>query len=253
MTQNIACRVFKEQIKLINQLPEKERATVLYLAINHCFNQIDNQNENQIDNQNENAYVSVSVSESLSDISKCVLELLKKNIVCKEFSNNYGGKRDGSGRKSMKLVKSGQTGQNEQTENKNKTGTKRIRPSLQEVVDYCNERKNGVDANKWYDYYTANGWKVGRNPMKDWKATVRTWEKEHPVQQTQQEPMVLVQEGNFYIDDSEKYCKGYADLVTDIPQERRDRLYSWFIDKFNGQKIKLSFVRSVLMRAKDGQ
>lgn len=99
MTRNIACRLFKEQINLINQLPEKDRPLVLYLAINNSFNQFENQNDNQIENQNENAYVSVSVSESLSDISKCVLELLSKNIVCKEFSNNYGGKRTGSGRK----------------------------------------------------------------------------------------------------------------------------------------------------------
>ena len=87
MTRNIACRLFKEQINLINQLPEKDRPLVLYLAINNSFNQFENQNDNQIENQNENAYVSVSVSESLSDISKCVLELLSKNIVCKEFSN----------------------------------------------------------------------------------------------------------------------------------------------------------------------
>lgn len=50
-------------------------------------------------------------------------------------------------------------------------------PSLQEVIDYCNERKNNVDANKWFDYYTSNGWKVGKNHMKDWKAAVRTWER----------------------------------------------------------------------------
>ena len=96
--KNVACRIFKEQLDLINQLPENERAIVLYQAICHCFNQIDNQNENQIENQNEYAYVSVSVS--VSELSKCVLELLKKNIVCKEFSNNYGGKREGAGRKS---------------------------------------------------------------------------------------------------------------------------------------------------------
>lgn len=52
-----------------------------------------------------------------------------------------------------------------------------IIPSLQDVIDYCNERMNGVDANKWFDYYTSNGWKVGKNPMKDWKACVRTWER----------------------------------------------------------------------------
>ena len=51
------------------------------------------------------------------------------------------------------------------------------RPSLDDVKSYCRERNNGVDAQKWYNYYSANGWKVGKNPMKDWKAAVRTWER----------------------------------------------------------------------------
>ena len=51
------------------------------------------------------------------------------------------------------------------------------KPTIEEVVDYCNERNNDVDAEKFYDYYSSNGWKVGKNGMKDWKASVRTWEK----------------------------------------------------------------------------
>lgn len=53
-----------------------------------------------------------------------------------------------------------------------------VKPTLDDVRAYCIERGKGVDAEKWYNHYTANGWKVGRNPMKDWKAAVRTWEKE---------------------------------------------------------------------------
>ena len=49
-------------------------------------------------------------------------------------------------------------------------------PTLDDVRAYCIERGKGVDADKWYNHYTANGWKVGRNSMKDWKAAVRTWE-----------------------------------------------------------------------------
>ena len=49
-------------------------------------------------------------------------------------------------------------------------------PTLEEVQKYCSERKNNVDPNKWLSHYQANGWKVGRNSMKDWKAAVRTWE-----------------------------------------------------------------------------
>lgn len=52
-----------------------------------------------------------------------------------------------------------------------------IRPTLEQVTQYCQERNNDVDPQRFMDYYTANGWKVGRNSMKDWKAAVRTWEK----------------------------------------------------------------------------
>ena len=50
-------------------------------------------------------------------------------------------------------------------------------PTIEEVKEYCSERKNRVDAERFVNYYTANGWKVGKNPMKDWKAAVRTWER----------------------------------------------------------------------------
>ena len=42
---------------------------------------------------------------------------------------------------------------------------------------YCEERNNNVDAEYFIDHYESNGWKVGKNPMKDWKATVRNWER----------------------------------------------------------------------------
>ena len=51
------------------------------------------------------------------------------------------------------------------------------KPTLEEVQQYCLERKNNINAEKFIDYYESNGWKVGRNSMKDWKATIRTWEK----------------------------------------------------------------------------
>ena len=57
------------------------------------------------------------------------------------------------------------------------TRTKFLPPSAEEVKAYCIERGNNVDAERFVDYYTANGWKVGKNSMKDWKAAVRTWER----------------------------------------------------------------------------
>lgn len=51
------------------------------------------------------------------------------------------------------------------------------KPTEIEVKEYCKERKNTVDADKFINYYESNGWKVGKNSMKDWKAAVRNWEK----------------------------------------------------------------------------
>jgi hypothetical protein len=51
------------------------------------------------------------------------------------------------------------------------------KPTIQEVNEYCVERNNSVNPESFIDFYESNGWKVGKNPMKDWKACVRTWEK----------------------------------------------------------------------------
>lgn len=57
------------------------------------------------------------------------------------------------------------------------------RPTLLEVKAYCEERHNGIVPEQWYDYYEANGWKVGRNAMKDWKACIRSWERRRAEEQ----------------------------------------------------------------------
>ena len=49
-------------------------------------------------------------------------------------------------------------------------------PTLEEVKAYCEERGNSVDPQRFINHYSSNGWKVGKNPMKDWHAAVRTWE-----------------------------------------------------------------------------
>lgn len=51
------------------------------------------------------------------------------------------------------------------------------KPTIEEVRAYCQERRNRVDVDKWFAHYESNGWRVGKNPMKDWRAAVRTWER----------------------------------------------------------------------------
>jgi len=51
------------------------------------------------------------------------------------------------------------------------------RPTLEELKNYCLERKNNVDAEAFLDFYDSKDWKIGKNKMKNWKAAVRTWER----------------------------------------------------------------------------
>ena len=69
------------------------------------------------------------------------------------------------------------------------TTTKRKRfekPTLSEIKAYCIERGNKVDAQHFFDYYESNGWRVGKNSMKNWQAAVRTWEKNSYTNTTKQ-------------------------------------------------------------------
>ena len=66
----------------------------------------------------------------------------------------------------------------EEEKESKKTRSRFSPPSLEEVKSYCLERKNNVDPERFINYYTSNGWKVGKNSMKDWQAAVRTWEKD---------------------------------------------------------------------------
>ena len=50
-------------------------------------------------------------------------------------------------------------------------------PTLDEVKQYCEERKNNIDPMAFIDFYSSKGWMIGKNRMKDWKAAVRTWER----------------------------------------------------------------------------
>ena len=67
---------------------------------------------------------------------------------------------------------------NKDNVNTNKDKIKKfIPPTVEEVAEYCRERKNGINAESFVDFYESKGWLIGKNKMKDWKAAVRTWER----------------------------------------------------------------------------
>ena len=66
---------------------------------------------------------------------------------------------------------------NKRESKREKNASRFTPPQVEEVKQYCVERENGIDAEAFIDYYTARGWKIGSQLMKDWKAAIRTWER----------------------------------------------------------------------------
>lgn len=65
-----------------------------------------------------------------------------------------------------------------------------VPPTVEEVAAYCAERQNGVNPQRFVDFYTANGWTQGKGkPIKDWQAAVRTWEQRDGYSQARGMPM----------------------------------------------------------------
>lgn len=92
-----------------------------------------------------------------------------------------------------------------------------VRPSFEDVEAYCRSRSNGIDPQAFIDYYTANGWKVGGNPMKDWRAAVRNWE-----QRRKQNPAPQVPRPSQHISPEERTLAALARL-----QERDGMLHTF--------------------------
>ena len=69
-------------------------------------------------------------------------------------------------------------------DNKENNKRKFIKPTIEEIEEYCKERNNGINANAFYDFYEAKDWYIGKNKIKDWKACVRTWEQRQHKKET---------------------------------------------------------------------
>lgn len=105
-------------------------------------------------------------------------------------------------------------------------------PTIEEVRQYCEERKNGIDAETFWNFYQSKGWKVGKEPMKDWKAAVRTWEhkrKQENNTNTQQTANGIKLGVGEYIEEQtgrRTYGTGKATIPLTAPPRPTDK-YCW--------------------------
>lgn len=72
-------------------------------------------------------------------------------------------------------------------------------PTLENVSEYCREMGyTNVDAERFIDFYTSNGWMVGKNRMKDWKAAVRNWDRREKNPQRQDGAAEVAKKNHFH-------------------------------------------------------
>lgn len=75
--------------------------------------------------------------------------------------------------------------------NKESNSSRRfVKPTIEQIADYCKEKGYDVEAERFFNYYESKGWVVGKSPMKDWKAAVRTWASNQKSSQPSSSPQV---------------------------------------------------------------
>lgn len=161
---------YRSYYEAVRELPKKEQSAVM-LAI--CAYALDEEEPN------------------LTGTAKAIFSLVRPTLDAsrrKAISGKSGGERKQTESKTEANDKQTAREKENKKENKNKKENecykpqtpKRVvfvPPSLEDVTAYCKERGNSVDPQAFIDFYTSKGWMVGKNQMKDWKASVRTWEK----------------------------------------------------------------------------
>jgi hypothetical protein len=137
-----------------------------------------------------NKYFSNLYGKSVVTVSKWIGELIANGYISSSYTYKLGTKE--IDRRYLSILKGGikendkggikeNFKDNNTSINTNTTySNNKVRfkkPTVNEIAEYCIERKNNIDAETFYDFYESKDWKIGRNKMKAWKACVRTWEK----------------------------------------------------------------------------
>ena len=139
---------------VITMLPEPNHNVITSLPeTDHIVDtEIEKELESELESETEPEKESDADTESLLDPERDGAPETRTTTAAQAGKGNFSGKR---------LDKAAQW----------------VKPEPEEIAAYCAERQNGIDPEQFYDYYEANGWRMGQNPMRSWKAAVRTWER----------------------------------------------------------------------------
>jgi len=126
------------------------------------------------------------VDTELDDAIGALFDLIRPQVLANNKRYQNGSKAKAKPKQTESKTEANKNVNENVNENENvvKEKTKRevfSKPTIEDITSYCRERNNNVDPQKFYDFYESKGWMVGKNKMKDWKAAVRTWERNSPI------------------------------------------------------------------------
>lgn len=159
---------------------------VVNMAFLHIRRQLDKDNEKYEDTKAKRSEAGKKAMSSRWNITEVTAKDNKTDFITNDNKNNFVINENNKNNKAIseitKITDNDNVNDNANVINKKesieKKATSRFSPpSVEQVKEYCKERGNNVDADTFVDFYASKGWKVGNNPMKDWKAAVRTWER----------------------------------------------------------------------------
>lgn len=132
------------------------------------FNETEENISRKLNKLVKNGYLEIEYDKKGSSIIGRRLRLIKISMVT--VDKNINGDN---------LIKINNNKERNIIINNNISKEKFKKPTIEEIQEYCLERRNGIDANYFYDFYESKGWMIGKNKMKDWKSAIRTWERNH--------------------------------------------------------------------------
>lgn len=117
------------------------------------------------------------------------------------------------------------------------TTTKRfVKPTIEQVEAYCKERRNEINARSFMDYYESVGWKVGNKPMKDWRAAIRTWERNRkPDKPKPQQTQLIIEDEFAKYGEQAEFMRQYVAKDRADKQREMDRIIQRNMDKMKQQ------------------
>lgn len=132
------------------------------------FNETEENISRKLNKLVKNGYLEIEYDKKGSSIIGRKLRLIKISMVT--VDKNINGDN---------LIKINNNKERNIIINNNISKEKFKKPTIEEIQEYCFERRNGIDANYFYDFYESKGWMIGKNKMKDWKSAIRTWERNY--------------------------------------------------------------------------